>query len=195
MNLTRYSPSWTIDSLDGYGRRDRHPEGKTLYKFPEQQSQVQYLDQPLPLFSHELVYHPYSATMRSIIPSIVASVFFAAALAIPAESGNPAAALEASKALTAGLPTSEPANFLANSTEDGLSKRALTHLYVCTDIDFEGTCQNLLTSTGYCCQLKDTKEAQSHKLITVILDNLGNGFRDTISSLGPDEGTSCTVFQ
>ena len=69
-----------------------------------------------------------------------------------AEDSSTAAALEASKALTATLPVAEPANILANNTGDEFRKRALTHLYVCTDIDFQGTCQNLLTYTQECCQ-------------------------------------------
>lgn len=92
-----------------------------------------------------------SVTMQFFIP-FVGSAFIAGVLASPVESAGSAAALEASKALNAGLLAPEPANFLANSTEDGLSKRALTHLYVCTDIDFQGTCQNLLTYTQKCCQ-------------------------------------------
>ena len=51
--------------------------------------------------------------------------------------------LEASKAIHL-----RPADSLANSTQP--DKRALTHLYVCTDINFTGHCQNLQTFTGDC---------------------------------------------
>lgn len=33
------------------------------------------------------------------------------------------------------------------------------------------------------------------KLTTEMLDNLGNGSDNTISSLGPDQGTTCRVWE
>ncbi|KAL8788717.1 MAG: hypothetical protein Q9213_001531 [Squamulea squamosa] len=52
---------------------------------------------------------------------------------------------------------------------------AITHLFVCIDKNFGGRCQNLETTTNVCF-------------------NLGNGFSDSISSLGPDQGTTCTIY-
>ncbi|KAL8664094.1 MAG: hypothetical protein Q9168_007974 [Polycauliona sp. 1 TL-2023] len=51
--------------------------------------------------------------------------------------------------------------------------QAITHVYVCTDSNFHGRCQNL----------ESTKQ-----------DTLSNGFSDTISSIGPDAGTTCTLY-
>lgn len=83
---------------------------------------------------------------------MAAAALFTISSASPVDARNAVATLEASKALTAALPITEPANTLANHTGSELSKRALTHLYVCTDIDFQGTCQNLLTYTQECCK-------------------------------------------
>ncbi|KAG8525552.1 uncharacterized protein KY384_009196 [Bacidia gigantensis] len=51
---------------------------------------------------------------------------------------------------------------------------ASVNLFVCQDKDFSGPCQALSSPSGLCL-------------------NLGNGFDDSISSLGPDRG-SCNVF-
>lgn len=67
-----------------------------------------------------------------------------------------------------------------NSTAPGTlavkpTPEAITHLYVCIDKNFGGRCQNLQTVTTGC------------------LD-FGNGFNDAITSLGPDKGTTCTIY-
>ncbi|KAL8727020.1 MAG: hypothetical protein Q9166_006318 [cf. Caloplaca sp. 2 TL-2023] len=58
---------------------------------------------------------------------------------------------------------------------DGPTAQANTNLFVCTDAGFKGRNQNLATTKGVCY-------------------NLGNGFNDAISSLGPDKGTTCTIY-
>ncbi|KAL8676729.1 MAG: hypothetical protein Q9186_006775 [Xanthomendoza sp. 1 TL-2023] len=52
---------------------------------------------------------------------------------------------------------------------------AVTHLYVCIDKGFSGRCQNLESGTNGCY-------------------DLGNGFNNAISSLGPDKGITCTIY-
>ncbi|KAF9871922.1 hypothetical protein CkaCkLH20_10554 [Colletotrichum karsti] len=68
------------------------------------------------------------------------------------------------------IPVDSPGN-----AEEG-SLQAITHLYICSDANFSGRCQNLESNTGQCY-------------------NLGNGFNDVVSSLGPDAGTSCTIWE
>ncbi|KZL86570.1 hypothetical protein CI238_05631 [Colletotrichum incanum] len=73
---------------------------------------------------------------------------------------------------------SEAANipvFSVDNNADG-SLQAITHLYICSDANFSGRCQNLESNTGQCY-------------------NLANGFNDVVSSLGPDQGTSCTIWE
>ncbi|GJC83477.1 hypothetical protein ColLi_06315 [Colletotrichum liriopes] len=73
---------------------------------------------------------------------------------------------------------SEAANipvFSVDNNADG-SLQAITHLYICSDANFSGRCQNLESNTGQCY-------------------TLGNGFNDVVSSLGPDQGTSCTIWE
>ncbi|KAL8847754.1 MAG: hypothetical protein Q9221_007202 [Calogaya cf. arnoldii] len=54
--------------------------------------------------------------------------------------------------------------------------QADTNLFVCTDVNFGGQCQNLRNTKG-------------------VYYTLGNGFSDTITSLGPDAGTTCTLWE
>lgn len=61
---------------------------------------------------------------------------------------NVADALEASKSITLARAPEPPANILAAGVD--VSKRAITHLYVCTDTDSQGRCQNLETTNGNC---------------------------------------------
>ncbi|KAL8802919.1 MAG: hypothetical protein Q9223_006430 [Gallowayella weberi] len=73
----------------------------------------------------------------------------------------------------------------ANSTAPGEfhklvtnpTPQAVTHLYVCIDANFQGRCENL----------ESTKQVP-------MPDTLFNGFDNTISSLGPDAGTTCTLY-
>ncbi|KAK7911552.1 hypothetical protein PG985_014033 [Apiospora marii] len=53
---------------------------------------------------------------------------------------------------------------------------AITHLYICINSDFKGACTNLEVNTGGCYNL------------------LGN-WNDAVTSLGPDKGTTCTIWQ
>ncbi|KAI0544007.1 hypothetical protein F4679DRAFT_589904 [Xylaria curta] len=53
---------------------------------------------------------------------------------------------------------------------------AITHIFVCTDGGFAGTCNNFEVQTGSCM-------------------NFVAPFQDSISSAGPDQGTTCTLFQ
>lgn len=45
-----------------------------------------------------------------------------------------------------------PVDSVNTGTETKLTKRDVVHFYVCTDEDFGGTCENLSTNTGVCCQ-------------------------------------------
>ncbi|KAK3326183.1 hypothetical protein B0H66DRAFT_148922 [Apodospora peruviana] len=58
----------------------------------------------------------------------------------------------------------------------GLAKRGTTHFFVCTNEKWGGECENLTVTTGKC-------------------TNLSSKFLKKISSLGPDAGTSCTMFE
>ncbi|KAI4111071.1 MAG: hypothetical protein LQ339_000799 [Xanthoria mediterranea] len=88
--------------------------------------------------------------------------------------------LGAMAAMGSASPVASPAqarDAAANSTAPGtLASQAITHLFVCTDADFKGRCQNLENTRGAC-------------------TNLGNGLSDSISSLGPDQGTTCTIWE
>ncbi|EHL02133.1 hypothetical protein M7I_1724 [Glarea lozoyensis 74030] len=65
----------------------------------------------------------------------------------------------------------------ARGVDTTLDKRDITHLFVCTDANFSGKCQNLATDREVC-------------------HFLGNGFDNSISSLGPDnDGTQCCIFE
>ncbi|OHE92128.1 hypothetical protein CORC01_12583 [Colletotrichum orchidophilum] len=71
-------------------------------------------------------------------------------------------------------PVNIPVDSVGNPKEGTI--QAITHLYICSDANFSGRCQNLDSNTGQCY-------------------NLGNGFNDVVSSLGPDAGTSCTIWE
>ncbi|KAK1624683.1 hypothetical protein BDP81DRAFT_398319 [Colletotrichum phormii] len=71
-------------------------------------------------------------------------------------------------------PVNIPVDSVDNPTGDTI--QAITHLYICSDANFSGRCQNLESNTGQCY-------------------NLYNGFNDVVSSLGPDAGTSCTIWE
>jgi hypothetical protein len=51
-------------------------------------------------------------------------------------------------ALVAGL--ANAAVIARESSNDSISRRDFVHLFVCTDINFGGICQNLGTNTGVC---------------------------------------------
>ncbi|KAK1997385.1 hypothetical protein LX36DRAFT_681770 [Colletotrichum falcatum] len=68
-----------------------------------------------------------------------------------------------------------PSNVPSGEPAEG-SVQAITHLYVCADNNFSGRCENLESNTNQCY-------------------NLFNGWNDAISSLGPDAGTSCTIWE
>ncbi|KAL8738259.1 MAG: hypothetical protein Q9181_000939 [Wetmoreana brouardii] len=53
--------------------------------------------------------------------------------------------------------------------------QAITHLYVCIDINFQGRCESLESTRQGCY-------------------TLFNGFDNTISSLRPDSGTTCQIY-
>ncbi|KAK7456722.1 hypothetical protein Landi51_01998 [Colletotrichum acutatum] len=76
-----------------------------------------------------------------------------------------------------------PVNIPVDSIDNpkGDTVQAITHLYICSDANFSGRCQNLESNTGQCSKLYP--------------DDLGNGFNDVVSSLGPDAGTSCTIWE
>ncbi|KFY87778.1 hypothetical protein V500_06751 [Pseudogymnoascus sp. VKM F-4518 (FW-2643)] len=56
-----------------------------------------------------------------------------------------------------------------------MAARAVTHVYVCINADFKPACQNLSVNTGGCY-------------------NLVGNWNDAISSIGPDQGTTCTIW-
>ncbi|CZS97805.1 uncharacterized protein RAG0_06712 [Rhynchosporium agropyri] len=56
-----------------------------------------------------------------------------------------------------------------------LSSRAITHVYVCINSNFSGACQNVQVNTGGCY-------------------NFVGNYNDAISSIGPDQGTTCTIW-
>ncbi|KAL8665201.1 MAG: hypothetical protein Q9202_002423 [Teloschistes flavicans] len=61
------------------------------------------------------------------------------------------------------------------SGPSSLATADITHLYVCIDINFGGSCRNL-----------DTTRQACYDFI--------NGFDNSISSLGPDPGTNCEIW-
>ncbi|KAI0435920.1 hypothetical protein F4803DRAFT_264376 [Xylaria telfairii] len=79
-------------------------------------------------------------------------------------------ALLAGFASAGALPRGEAA------TDGNASIQALTHIYVCVDGGFQGTCRNFEIQTGSCL-------------------NFVAPFQDSISSAGPDQGTTCTLYQ
>ncbi|KAL9612670.1 MAG: hypothetical protein Q9167_002752 [Letrouitia subvulpina] len=54
--------------------------------------------------------------------------------------------------------------------------KPLTHLYVCTDANFKGRCENLASTKQGCY-------------------TLFNGLDNVVSSLGPDAGTTCIIYE
>ncbi|KAI0196610.1 hypothetical protein EV127DRAFT_476668 [Xylaria flabelliformis] len=52
----------------------------------------------------------------------------------------------------------------------------ITHFFACVDSDFKGTCNNFQISTGACL-------------------NFVAPYQDSISSIGPDKGTTCVLWQ
>ena len=82
--------------------------------------------------------------------------------------------------------------------------QAVTHVFVCTDANFKGRCENLESTKQGCCSsihfsfsaLPPLTRAQSlkadgiHGIVTLF-----NGFSDQISSIGPDAGTTCTLYE
>lgn len=100
----------------------------------------------------------------------------------------------------------------ANSTAPGKfhklvtqpTPQAVTHVYVCTDSNFRGRCENLESTKQGCCSsilfffppLPPLTCAQSSKADGIRgIDTLFNGFSDQISSIGPDAGTTCTLYE
>ncbi|KAK2049996.1 hypothetical protein LZ31DRAFT_548814 [Colletotrichum somersetense] len=68
-----------------------------------------------------------------------------------------------------------PSNVPVGNPDEN-SVQAITHLYICADANFSGRCENLQSTTGQCY-------------------NLQNGWNDVVTSLGPDAGTSCTIWE
>ncbi|KAL2076004.1 hypothetical protein VTL71DRAFT_947 [Oculimacula yallundae] len=56
-----------------------------------------------------------------------------------------------------------------------LSARAITYVYICLNSNFSGACKNLEVQTNVCYNL------------------IGN-YNDAISSIGPNQGTTCRIF-
>ncbi|KAI1753215.1 hypothetical protein F4782DRAFT_84643 [Xylaria castorea] len=57
-----------------------------------------------------------------------------------------------------------------------LGAQVITHVYACVDGGFTGTCNNFEIQTGACL-------------------NFAAPFQDSISAIGPDQGTTCTIYQ
>ncbi|KAJ0165015.1 hypothetical protein CTA2_12596 [Colletotrichum tanaceti] len=81
----------------------------------------------------------------------------------------------AGAALAGVVPRAGPAPPAAVGAPLEGSVQAITHLYICSNINFGGDCLNVEVSTGNCYNL--------------------NGWNDIVSSLGPDQGTSCTIYE
>ncbi|KFY15712.1 hypothetical protein V491_05592 [Pseudogymnoascus sp. VKM F-3775] len=56
-----------------------------------------------------------------------------------------------------------------------MAARAITHFYACINADFKPACQNFEVNTGGCY-------------------NFQGNWNDAISSIGPDKGTTCTLW-
>ena len=89
------------------------------------------------------------------LPLLIAAAVVAQPLAsafpadLPLE--NAIKLLEEAKERTIPQADRELANIPVNGTEL-LEKRDATHIYVCTDINWSGNCQNLLSNRGQCCK-------------------------------------------
>ncbi|KAI4253278.1 MAG: hypothetical protein LQ352_003775 [Teloschistes flavicans] len=73
------------------------------------------------------------------------------------------------------------------SGPSSLATADITHLYVCIDINFGGSCRNLDTTRQACSKLDKLTGS-------FVSDDFINGFDNTISSLGPDPGTNCEIW-
>ncbi|KAK0751451.1 hypothetical protein B0T18DRAFT_402524 [Schizothecium vesticola] len=80
-------------------------------------------------------------------------------------------ALAAFAQLSTALPAPD-----ASAAAPSAEKRDITHLYICDSSNFQGRCQNL--------------EAERNRCYTLF-----NNWGDTVSSLGPDWGTTCTIWE
>ncbi|KFY23580.1 hypothetical protein V493_05762 [Pseudogymnoascus sp. VKM F-4281 (FW-2241)] len=56
-----------------------------------------------------------------------------------------------------------------------IDARAITHFYACINSNFQPACQNFAVNTGGCY-------------------NFSGNWNDAISSIGPDKGTTCTLY-
>ena len=83
---------------------------------------------------------------------------------------------------------------------------AITHVYVCTDANFGGRCQNLDSIIAQCCMsascylprpvsLFEKNYRWCLSLSFSQTDPLANGFNDAVSSPGPDYGTTCILYE
>ncbi|TRX96125.1 hypothetical protein FHL15_002849 [Xylaria flabelliformis] len=61
-------------------------------------------------------------------------------------------------------------------SDGNIGIEAITHVFVCVDGGFSGTCRNFEVQTGSCM-------------------NFVAPFQDSISAAGPDQGTTCTLYQ
>ncbi|OAL03071.1 hypothetical protein IQ06DRAFT_367646 [Phaeosphaeriaceae sp. SRC1lsM3a] len=106
---------------------------------------------------------------------LAALSFSSAALAAAVDTG---AIVQGIRIRHADEPAATSLNIVQTPASDvqarGLDKRATGHLFVCTDSNFGGACQNLQFTTGQCL-------------------NLAAPFQDSISSAGPDAGFTCSV--
>ncbi|KAK1829210.1 hypothetical protein QBC39DRAFT_374033 [Podospora conica] len=75
--------------------------------------------------------------------------------------------------LSAALPAPD-ASAIAPAAE--IEKRADTHLYICDSANFQGRCENIRAERNSCYTLY-------------------NNWSDTVTSLGPDKGTTCTIYE
>lgn len=81
----------------------------------------------------------------------------------------------------------------------------VTNILVCINANFSGRCERLRNTKGNCCKEKPLSFYPIFQQVMAIgrarwadsmcLDNLYNGFDNEISSVGPDSGTTCELFE
>jgi hypothetical protein len=82
-----------------------------------------------------------------------------------------------------------------------LAARAITHFYACVDDDFRGKCESFTVNTGECCTFLNQPFLIPGDYDILNLpadlydsDSFNNDWNDAITSIGPDKGTTCTIW-
>jgi hypothetical protein len=86
-------------------------------------------------------------------------------------------------------------SILAAPTPQTATNPSITHLYVCTDASFRGTCNNLNLPVSQCSTSPPSPHPFTFSLtLQLSLATLGPDLSRKISSMGPDSGTFCTMY-